>query len=288
VELNRQDIERTDFGHARRGYDSSEVDRHLREVADAVEELKRRGPAGPTTTAATAADQVRGILEAAEASAAEIQQKAEAEARRITEEASANTRQSREQADAEAARRLQRAEEAAERIIERAATVEAEVERLLGELRNATKSVVQTLDSGAGALQAELTELRSEYGSVRGPDGDGPPDAEPEVVAEVRETAPETPDAGADGDLPEELEEPGEGELELEAEPEPEPELEQEAEKESAGGRTIRGAEGARLIALNMALNGTPREETERYLEENFDLDDQEALLDEVYARVGS
>ena len=45
--------------------------------------------------------------------------------------------------------------------------------------------------------------------------------------------------------------------------------------------------EGARLIALNMALNGTPREETERYLAENFQLADRNALLDEVYASVG-
>jgi hypothetical protein len=36
-----------------------------------------------------------------------------------------------------------------------------------------------------------------------------------------------------------------------------------------------------------MALNGTPREETARYLEQNFELEDQNALLDEVYARVG-
>ena len=47
------------------------------------------------------------------------------------------------------------------------------------------------------------------------------------------------------------------------------------------------GAEGARLIALNMALNGTPRDETARYLEENFDLEEQDTILDEVYARVG-
>ena len=44
--------------------------------------------------------------------------------------------------------------------------------------------------------------------------------------------------------------------------------------------------EGARLIALNMALNGTPREETDRYLAENFHLADRAALLDEVYASV--
>ena len=34
-----------------------------------------------------------------------------------------------------------------------------------------------------------------------------------------------------------------------------------------------------------MALNGTPREETAAYLSENFDLPDQDALLDEVYSR---
>ncbi|MBA2350203.1 MAG: hypothetical protein H0V81_18160 [Solirubrobacterales bacterium] len=44
--------------------------------------------------------------------------------------------------------------------------------------------------------------------------------------------------------------------------------------------------EGARLIALNMALNGQSRAETEKYLDENFDLADRAGLLDEVYATV--
>jgi DivIVA domain-containing protein len=44
---------------------------------------------------------------------------------------------------------------------------------------------------------------------------------------------------------------------------------------------------GARLIALNMALGGTPREETARYLAEHFGLTDARALLDEVYSRAG-
>ena len=34
-----------------------------------------------------------------------------------------------------------------------------------------------------------------------------------------------------------------------------------------------------------MALSGTPREETARYLAEHFDLADAEALLDDVYDR---
>jgi hypothetical protein len=42
---------------------------------------------------------------------------------------------------------------------------------------------------------------------------------------------------------------------------------------------------GARLIALNMALSGTPREETARYLAENSSLADPDGLLDDVYAR---
>ncbi len=45
-------------------------------------------------------------------------------------------------------------------------------------------------------------------------------------------------------------------------------------------------AEGARLIALNMALNGTPRGDTARYLDENFAIGDSSGLLDEVYANV--
>ena len=45
--------------------------------------------------------------------------------------------------------------------------------------------------------------------------------------------------------------------------------------------------EAARLVALNMALNGQARAATDRYLAENFDLRNRKALLDEVYATVG-
>jgi cell division septum initiation protein DivIVA len=52
------------------------------------------------------------------------------------------------------------------------------------------------------------------------------------------------------------------------------------------GAPALDDTEGARLIALNMALNGTPRDETARYLGENFQLPDRDGLLDEVYASV--
>ena len=44
--------------------------------------------------------------------------------------------------------------------------------------------------------------------------------------------------------------------------------------------------DGARLIALNMALNGESRADTERYLAENFQLPDRMKLVDEVYAAI--
>jgi hypothetical protein len=45
--------------------------------------------------------------------------------------------------------------------------------------------------------------------------------------------------------------------------------------------------DGARLVALNMALSGEPREQTDRYLADSFKLSDRAKLLDEVYAAVG-
>jgi DivIVA domain-containing protein len=62
------------------------------------------------------------------------------------------------------------------------------------------------------------------------------------------------------------------------------------AEEDFAGAAPapVNGDEaGARLIALNMALSGTPREETARYLAERFSLPDANALLDDVYERAG-
>ena len=75
------------------------------------------------------------------------------------------------------------------------------------------------------------------------------------------------------------------------AEPAPEPEDFAAAapEPEPAPAKAANGADeaGARIIALNMALGGSSREETAAYLQENFSLPDPGALLDDVYAKVG-
>ena len=59
------------------------------------------------------------------------------------------------------------------------------------------------------------------------------------------------------------------------------------ARAESAAGETDGGdLDSARLVALNMALNGDSREDADRYLAENFQLADRQKLIDEVYAAV--
>jgi DivIVA domain-containing protein len=44
---------------------------------------------------------------------------------------------------------------------------------------------------------------------------------------------------------------------------------------------------GARLVALELALNGTPREQADTVLAEQFALADRRELLDDVYAAAG-
>ncbi|HXM86979.1 MAG TPA: hypothetical protein VN889_05045, partial [Solirubrobacteraceae bacterium] len=44
--------------------------------------------------------------------------------------------------------------------------------------------------------------------------------------------------------------------------------------------------DGARLVALNMALNGESRESAERYVAENYQLADRAKLIDEVFAAI--
>jgi hypothetical protein len=58
-----------------------------------------------------------------------------------------------------------------------------------------------------------------------------------------------------------------------------------QAQPVEQGGGAAPGTERARLVALNMAVSGTPRAEAERHLREELAIDDPRTILDEVYER---
>ncbi|MBI5103675.1 MAG: DivIVA domain-containing protein [Solirubrobacterales bacterium] len=284
--LDRQGIEKRDFPIGRRGYEPEAVDAHLARIAEEVDELRRRassssGRTSPASIAQAASEQVRAIVEAAETSAADIERAALDEADRIRSDAESDARSTRDEAVTQSQEHVGRVREATSSMMQRVDAMENELRTLLDGLR-----------TGANRLTADLSLLEQGMGELY--DASGRPRVE--AVASTPVPAPEPP-APVAADEPAAIAEP-EPELEAEPEPEepaavldepatvveraPEPEAEPAAEPASGGG----DIEGARLVALNMALNGTSRAETDRYLAENFDLSDRDALLDEVYATV--
>jgi DivIVA domain-containing protein len=115
-------------------------------------------------------------------------------------------------------------------------------------LQSELDALLGGLRAGAASLVDSLDELRRDAGAV----GGAPEPAADEPPAAV-EAAPAAP---APGDA-------------------------------AANGTRSSDEAGARLVALNMALEGSPRDATGRYLAEHFELPDLDALLDDVYASAG-
>jgi DivIVA domain-containing protein len=303
VALDRQSIEKKDFPIGRRGYDPEAVDGHLREVADAVDSLKRSARQRTETVATTASEQVRAVISAAEASATEITRQAEEEAREIRDDAAAEAKRTRDEANHHAHDYVGRVAEATSALLQRVDAMQGELNTLLDTLRTGAQRVHADLQ----LLEGNLGELASTAGRPRfEPE---PSDvAEPPAPAPARRLAVEDPDApsrnggGAIVDADALLIDPDAPAAPTATAPapaapaEPAPAAETAAPAAPAAPAPAPAAatpagsdndESARLVALDMALSGTPREETDRYLAEHFDLADRAALLDEVYATAG-
>jgi DivIVA domain-containing protein len=268
VALERQSIEKKDFPIGRRGYDPEAVDTHLQQLADEVDELKSSSRRRTETLASTASDQVRAIVEAAEMSAAEIQRQAEAEAQEIRSEANSEAQTVRDQSAAEAREYVGKVSESTASMLQRLDAMENELGALVESLRTGSNR----LNADLALLETNLVEVRESVSPRARFELEGAAVAEPAAEAEAAPEITEEPviEEVVEVDV-EQLEEavPGADETPVEG-----------------GGDGGDDTEGARLIALNMALNGTPRDETDRYLAENFDLADRDGLLDEVYASV--
>jgi DivIVA domain-containing protein len=271
VALDRQSIEKKDFPIGRRGYDPQAVDAHLTAIAAEVDELKTSARRRGESLAAAASDQVRAIVDAAESTASQIQTEAEDEAQEIRRDARSEVKAAREEATSQAAQYVSKVSETTASMLDRLNAIEQE----LG-------SMADTLRTGATRVGSDLKLLEDNLAEVK--------DA---VSPQHEEFQPEAVVAVAAIEVPESEPEPaGPGPVAVEPEPEPaeaaveEPVAQDFASSPESLAEGTDDIEGARLIALNMALNGTPRDEVDRYLAENFDLSDRAALIEEVYASV--
>jgi vacuolar-type H+-ATPase subunit E/Vma4 len=257
VPLDRQSIEKRDFPIGRRGYDPEAVDAHLAWIAQQLEELRISSRSSTQTLATAAGEQVRAIVEAAAASAGRIEAEAEAHALTLRTQAENHARKLRDDAAADADAARSEATAQARAYVSSVSESTAEMMRRLEAMRSELSNLTDSLRTGANRLNDGLQLLEGNFDEVRGavtgrevPVGEA---SEPAGAAEYEKFVSEP--------------------------------AEDEAQVLERAGAAI-DVEGARLIALNMALNGTSREETDRYLAINFELGDRARLLDEVYASV--
>jgi hypothetical protein len=273
VDLDRQAIERRDFPISRRGYDTAAVDAHLQGLAGDFEELQRAAAGGgELSLAASTASHVQSIIQAAETAAAEIERQATDDARRMREEADRDAAGTRENAIARARAHVAAVEQATAALLERVGALDGEAGSLVETLRThagrlskdlsaVERNMAHLYDAASGQAPAAAAPVAEQAAATA-----SPPSGDP--LAELVTAAPPPPSAPAPPT-------PAPQAPSTQAPPTPAP--------AAAGGGDL---DGARLVALNMALNGESREQTDRYLAENFELVDRPKLIAEVYAAI--
>jgi chromosome segregation ATPase len=175
MELDRDFIDRSDFSTSRHGYEREQVHQHLREIAAAVEQLKRQNSEG--SFADSTAHRVQSLLEDAERSAIRMRAEAEqwalettnsaqAEADGSAESAQQTARERIEGTDAKIADSLGEVENEAAKMRQRTSNTEWRIDQLVADA-SAAIDEAKSLQSGTSALrdaiqnaQARLSEIR--------------------------------------------------------------------------------------------------------------------------------
>jgi hypothetical protein len=304
VDIDRQAIERRDFPITRRGYEPAAVDAHLRALAAEIEELQREHASGggEPSLSATAGTQVQSILAAAEAAAADIERQARDEASATRDASERDAAATRNEAVAQARAHVGAVAQATAVLLERVGAVDGEVAALLESLRGGAGRLATDL-AALDANMGELYDAASGTPVTRAVAGDAA--AQPSVPAPPLPPATPLPDAAAQvtprpaaAPAPPLTRPPASGAAAPEVKrahdtPPPlspderaEPDVHVDPEAPSGATADNGDLDSARLVALNMALNGEPREDAERYLAENYTLADRSKLIDEVYAAI--
>jgi vacuolar-type H+-ATPase subunit H len=207
---------------------------------------------GPKPLANSAARRVEAIIEGAEKAAGQVIDDAEARAREYLAEAEA-------EADRAAAKRLAELGELTEALVAQADAIRRQAELLTGSLREAK----ERLESEAAPAPA--VEFRPVIEPV----------AEEPVIDEPAAPLGEGPNGDRRGP-----ERGGQGTPHLAA---VEPALPPEKLGEGSSRRREQGTHaGARLLATQMAVSGSSREEIAARLRNGFEVEDADAILDAI------
>jgi outer membrane biosynthesis protein TonB len=183
------------------------------------------------------------------------------DAERIVHDVAERVRALVTEAEERAAEIVREAEQDAARIRERA---EAEGKERVEEVRRA----LDELQGKLGARQAADAEV--EPGPVTVPEPEPPPVPEPEPQP-VPEPTPEPAPQPEPPSIPEPTPPPDEGTP---------PQVRDQPDAEPKANDPV----AARLVAMNMALDGASRETIEAHLAEHYALDDAAAIVDDVLA----
>ena len=199
------------------------------------------------------ADEIETLQRSAQRrSGASLAQAASEQVRAIVEAAERSVADMRASAESEAAEHVARVAEAADELRVKLEAAEREVTAVLTRLRDGVSRLhddLLALQAGAAALGAPSEPLPPEE-----------PEAEPPAAApRPLRSVPQPVD-----------------------EPEPAPDL-----PPAAAADADDDTEAARIVALDLAFSGTPREEADKIIAKQYNVADRAALLDEVYAAAG-
>jgi DivIVA domain-containing protein len=179
--MKREEIVRSDFPTARKGYDPAAVDAHLREVADRVEQ-----GGGSPSLAEVASEKVASIIEAAEQKAREIVADASREADDTLAKAKEQARDQIERAQRSVASLIGQADELRERIGAMAQQVGAEPSTA------ETEPAPETVPGPERVPEPQPPQPEVDPSPVTVPEPEPPREPEPEPPS-VPEPTPEPP-----------------------------------------------------------------------------------------------
>ncbi len=279
--LDRQSIEKRDFPIARRGYDPAGVDAHLARIADDLDQLRRENDRAATGgVAGSASTHVQAIVEAAESTAERLLREAQAEAGELRERAAGDAQRARQEALEESREHVAKVGEQTTRMLQRVEAMDNELGGMIENLRTGVNRLVADL----ALLEGNIADLHEQHGGVAPVSSSATlvkdtttsfspgPETDADVVA--TETDPEVDQAFTDVELGASADDDL-ADLDLET---VDPPSAQDADRDQEA--------SARLIALDLALGGSDRDDIKEELEQLFTLPDVDRLLDDVFTSI--